>query len=179
MQRTHIVRNALLTQKDGLSWDNIPCSCREGVFAFKDEYDEHLIPKQILCACGLEFNSKHEWNIHYMDCPKWVKSRIFNMAKTNKVSEFLEKIGEIELKTPKAMIVKITTIINEEGLIEQLNLLDSSATYSINEGKVIVDFVGTARRKQHYRKGKKDTNKVPEEDGLVFSGDNLLPDRFR
>ena len=77
------------------------------------------------------------------------------------------------------MIVKITTIINEEGLIEQLNLLDSSATYSINEGKVIVDFVGTARRKQHYRKGKKDTNKVPEEDGLVFSGDNLLPDRFR
>ena len=131
-------------------FDNLPCSCREGVFASKEEYDEHLIqePDKVLCKCGQHFVSQHEWNIHWPKCSGTAKA---TTEAQNKIIEYLKTIGEIELNTPKAFIVRIIASINEEGLLEQLHLIDSTPSYSINEGKVIVDFAGTPKKKRFYK----------------------------
>ena len=133
-----------------MSWDNISCSCREGVFASKEEYDEHLNqkPDKVYCKCSQCFNSTHEWNLHWPKCSGTAKT---TTESYNKIIEYLKTIGEIELNTPKALIVRIIASINEGGLLEQLHLIDSTPSYSINEGKVIVDFAGTPKKKRFYK----------------------------
>jgi hypothetical protein len=112
----------------------------------QSDYDRHLTGSN-WCRCGKEFSSEHDWLIHkkgniYTDCGS-AKSEI-----GDKVLAYFKDLGEIELNTPNFLIVRL----KQDITFEQIKIVWPDLNVTINEGKVIVDYVNKPKSRNRKRK---------------------------
>jgi hypothetical protein len=130
------------------------------VFQHQWDYDRHLSSSS-WCRCGKEFSSEHDWLIHkkgnpYADCGT-AKSEDFD-----KVLIYFKDLGEIELNTPSFLIVRLKQEVN----IDQIKAIWPDLNITINEGKIIVDYVNRpkSRKRKPRTLGKQTGDRAREED---------------
>ena len=139
-------------------WVWLSCDCTKSLFQTKSNYDDHLAERQVVCRCLAEFKSTHEWNIHYPSC---IGAKPID---SSKFIDYIKTIGEIELKTNKIIIARLFNQVEENSIEEKtilftLRSIDENLKYEINEGKVIVNLVGTSSKREYYKKSRKDRSK--------------------